>query len=125
VWAAAARDGDAFLRLAWGKAQKFLMIPEIWRAVCAVEAALFSGLIWAEPGDPRPGDSAQFVLSGEEASLLIEAAGVQFGCLREDHSCVGGACIRRRPLSRRFRDKLEAPRPSGGAPENAQPAVAS
>jgi hypothetical protein len=95
VRAATGRDGEAFLRMCWAKTQKILMRTDVWRAVCAVESALFSGLIWAEPGDPRAGDSVQFTLSGPEAERLIEAAGVKFGCLREDHSCVDGACIRR------------------------------
>ena len=105
-WNASGCDGDAFLRMAWRMTQKFLDIPQIWRAVCAVEAALFSGYIWRESDDPRAGDITQFVLPGEEAERLMEALGCRFGMLREEHSCKDGACLRRRPISRRWQEKV-------------------
>ena len=59
TWACGGRNGDALLRLAWRETQTMLEIPAIWKAVEVVEAALFSGLLWREPPDPRPGDRSR------------------------------------------------------------------
>jgi hypothetical protein len=98
VWVTAGRDGIAFVRLAWREACRLMDVPLIWKAIAAVEAELFSGLLRLEPADPRPGDSVKYTMPGERAEALIAAAGIQLPDIRSPHQC-GSACIKpsRRP----------------------------
>jgi hypothetical protein len=79
TWACAGRDGQAMLRLAWARTQTLLEMPEVWKAVQAVEAALFSGLLWREPPDPGPGDEVSFAIEGADVEAIIEGTGLRFG----------------------------------------------
>jgi hypothetical protein len=79
TWACAGRDGQAMLRLAWARTQLMLDDPTVWKAVGVVEAALFSGLLWREPADPRPGDEVSFAIEGADVEALIEGAGLASG----------------------------------------------
>jgi hypothetical protein len=108
VWATAGRDGAAFARLAWREACRLMDVPVIWKAVQAVEAELFSGLLRLEPADPRPGDRVQFVMPGSRAEELIEAAGIALPNILAPHQC-DSTCIRgSRKVSRRWQDYLAA-----------------
>lgn len=86
-----------------------LEIPAIWKAVEVVEAALFSGLLWREPADPRPGHAVE---------ALIASTGLRFGAYWNEHKC-GPECVRSRPISKRFRKTVEA-----WASESLQPEIA-
>jgi hypothetical protein len=115
--ACAGRNGEAMLRHAWAQTQRLLEIPQVWRAVQAVEAALFSGLLWREPNDPRPGDEVEFVIEGEQVEALIEGTGLRFGSYWNNHKC-GPECVRSRPISKRFRATVEAWASESLKPEN-------
>jgi hypothetical protein len=106
-WACAGRNGEALLRHAWARTQHLLEIPEVWKAVEAVEAALFSGLLWKEWPNPRPGDSVEFVIEGHEVEALIEGTGLRFGAHWNNHKC-GPECVRSRPISKRFRAVVQS-----------------
>jgi hypothetical protein len=93
--------------LAWARTQHLLEIPEVWRAVEAVEGALFSGLLWREPPDPRPGDEVEFAIEGAEVEALAAAAGLRFGAHWQEHRC-SPECVHTRPISKRFRETVEA-----------------
>jgi hypothetical protein len=80
--------------------------PTVWKAVGVVEAALFSGLLWREPADPRPGDEVSFAIEGADVEALIEGAGLRFGAYWNEHRC-GPECVRARPISRQFRATVE------------------
>jgi hypothetical protein len=95
------------LRLAWRQTQNLLEMPDIWHAVEAVEAALFSGLLWREPPDPRPDDRVEFEISGGDVEAIIEGSGLRFGAHWEEHKC-GPECVRARPISKRFRKTVQA-----------------
>jgi hypothetical protein len=105
-WACAGRNGEALLRLAWRETQTLLEDPAIWRAVEAVEGKLFSGILWREPSDPRPGDRAEFALEGEQVEDLIANTGLRFGQFWQEHRC-GPSRVRARPISKRFRAVVE------------------
>jgi hypothetical protein len=68
-------------------------VPEVWAAVSAVEAELFSGLLRLEPADPRPGDSVKYTMTGDRAEQLIADAGVKPLDILAGHRC-GPECIR-------------------------------
>ena len=78
VWLMAGRDGAAFTRLAWREACRLMDVPLIWKAIEAVEAELFSGLLRLEPADPRPGDLVQFVMPGAQAEAAASPAFIEF-----------------------------------------------
>jgi hypothetical protein len=118
-WALAGRDGSALLRLAWRETQRMLEIPEVWKAIGAVEAALFSGLLWREPPDPRAGDEVSFALEGHEAEALIEGTGLRCGQFWQEHRC-SPQCVRSRPISRAFRATVEAWASESLKPETAK-----
>jgi hypothetical protein len=102
IWNTCGRDGNAFTRLAWREACRLMDEPLIWRAVQAVEAELFSGLLRLEPADPRPGDSIEFVMPGARAEELIAGAGIALPNILAPHRC-GPECIRpSRKTSRRW-----------------------
>jgi hypothetical protein len=102
LWTTAGRPGDAFIRLAWRATCRLMDVPLIWRAVQAVEAELFSGLLRLEPADPRPGDKIEFVMPGSRAEELIAGAGIAFPNILAPHQC-GPECIRpSRKTSRRW-----------------------
>jgi hypothetical protein len=108
VWLAQNRDGHAFQRLVWREACRLMDDPAVWKAVSAVEAELFSGLIHIEPADPRPGDVVKFVMSGERAEELIAGAGIELANIIDVHRC-SPECVRpSRKVSRRWREYLEA-----------------
>jgi hypothetical protein len=107
VWNLCNRDGDAFLRLAWAATEKFLDMPEIWQAVCAVADGLFSGLAINSRPVPWPG-VVQYAMPGHAAEYFMETAGVQFGVLREEQRRIDAACLRRRPISKRWRARVES-----------------
>lgn len=106
-WTLAGRDGSALMRLCWRETQTMLEDPQVWRAVQAVEAALFSGLLWREPSDPRPGDRVEFAIEGADVEAIIQGTGLRFGAHWQDHKC-GPECVRARPISRVFRKTVEA-----------------
>jgi hypothetical protein len=108
VWNACNRDGAAFLRLAWAKTQNFLDIPEVWRAVCTVADELFAGLVINSRPVPLHNDVSQYAMPGKTAEWLVERAGVEFGMLRQKRACIDAACLRRRPVSRRWRERVES-----------------
>jgi hypothetical protein len=89
------------LRLAWREAQRLVEKPEIRRAIDAVEAELFSGIIRQDESYPLPGDRHEFALPGGRAEALIAAAGVFRVEILGDHVC-GPACIKPRKPSRRW-----------------------
>jgi hypothetical protein len=93
LWTTAGRDGDAFVRLAWREACRLVGHPLIWKAIGAVEAELFSGLLRLEPADPQPGDRVEFVMPGARAEELIAAAGITLPNILAPHQC-GPECIR-------------------------------
>jgi hypothetical protein len=95
LWNLTGRDGHAFARLIWRGACRFVDDPKVWRAIEKIDAALFSGLIWQEPPDPRPGDSIKFVLDGARAEALAAEAGV----IRAEfhHDCTNECAAPRRP----------------------------
>jgi hypothetical protein len=107
TWACAGRDGDALLRLVWARTQLILEIPEVWRAVEAVEASLFSGLLWREPPDPHPGGEVEFAIEGAEAEALIASSGLRFGAYWNEHRC-SQECVRARPISKAFRQTVQS-----------------
>jgi hypothetical protein len=77
-------------------------VPLIWKAIAAVEAELFSGLLRLEPLDPRPGDVVKFVMPGSRAEELIAGAGIALPNIIDVHRC-GPECIRpSRKTSRRW-----------------------
>jgi hypothetical protein len=96
------RDGDALVRLAWRDACRLMDEPVIWRAIEAVKAGLFSGLLRLEAADHQPGDSVKFVMPGVEAEKLMVRAGIQLPHFISRHQC-GPECIRpSRKTSRRW-----------------------
>jgi Peptidase M50B-like len=102
LWTTAGRPGDAFVRLVWREACRLMDEPLIWKAVQAVEAELFSGLLWLGPADPRPGDRVEFVMPGGRAEELIAGAGIALPNIIDVHRC-GPECIRpSRKTSRRW-----------------------
>jgi hypothetical protein len=105
-WMRAGRNGHAMLRHAWAQTQRLLEIPAVWRAVQEVEASLFSGLLWKEPADPRPGGQVEFAIEGAEVEALIEGTGLRFGAHWQEHRC-SPECVRSRPISKRFRAVVE------------------
>jgi hypothetical protein len=82
-----------------------LIIAEIRRAIDAVEAELFSGIIRQDESSPLPGDRHEFALPGGRAEALIAAAGVFRAEILGDHVC-GPACIKPRKPSRRWLEYL-------------------
>jgi hypothetical protein len=104
VWNVCGRDGAAFLRLAWAATQKFLEIPEIWRAVSSVADELRAGLVINSRPVPWPG-VVQYAMPGHVAEWLMQQAGVEFGVLREEQRRIDAACLRRRPISKRWRER--------------------
>ena len=54
VWLAKNRDGHAFKRLVWRLACDLVDDPAVWKAISAVEAELFSGLLRLEPAIRGP-----------------------------------------------------------------------
>lgn len=108
VWNACSRDGDAFLKFAWRATQKILDIPEVWRAVCLVADELFRGLVVNSKPVPLHGDVVQYAMPGPTAEYLAERAGCRFGMFREEHDCKVGACLRSRPISKRWRARVES-----------------
>jgi hypothetical protein len=105
-FACSGRNGNALLRLAWHKTQTMLDDPQIWRAVQAVEGALFSGILWKEPADPRPGDEVEFAIKGADVEALIESTGLRFGAYWQEHRC-SPECVRARPITKRIRATVE------------------
>jgi hypothetical protein len=106
VWLAKNRDGHGFQRLVWKLACDLVDDPTAWKAVSAVEAELFSGLIRLEPSDPRPGDSVKYTMTGDRAEQLIVDAGVERIDILDGHSC-GPECIKpSRKISRRWEQYL-------------------
>jgi hypothetical protein len=94
------------VRLAWREACRLIDHPRIWKAVAAVEAELFSGLLRQEPMDPRPGDSVKFVMTGARAEALMVRAGIVLPHFISRHQC-GPECIRSsRQPSRRWQRYL-------------------
>jgi hypothetical protein len=107
VWLAKNRDGHAFQRLVWRLACDLMDDPTVWKAVSAVEAELFSGLLRLEPSDPRPGDSVKYTMTGDRAEQLIADAGVKPLDILAGHQC-GPECIRpSRRTSRKWREYLD------------------
>jgi hypothetical protein len=100
------RGGDALVRLAWRSTCQLMDVPLVWRAVQAVKAGLFSGLLRLEAADPRPGDSVKFVMPGSRAESLIAGAGIALPNIIDVHRC-GPECIRpsRKP-SRQWQEYL-------------------
>jgi hypothetical protein len=107
TWACAGRNGEAMLRLVWRETQRMLDDPMVWKAVQVIEAALFSGILWREPADPRPGDRVEFVIDGEQVEAIIQGTGLRFGQFWQEHRC-GPECVRSRPISRAFRKTIQA-----------------
>jgi hypothetical protein len=105
-WMRAGRNGEGMLRLAWALTQRLLEIPQVWRAVQAVEAALFSGLLWREPPNPHRGDQVEFAIEGEQVEAIIQGTGLHFGAYWQEHRC-GPECVRSRPISKAFRATVE------------------
>jgi hypothetical protein len=102
VWLAKNRDGYAFQRLVWKLACDLVDDPAVWKAVSAIEAELFSGLLRLEPADPRPGDRVEFVMPGDRAEELIAGAGIALPHFISRHQC-GPECIKpSRRTSRRW-----------------------
>jgi hypothetical protein len=95
LWVCAGRDGHAFARLIWRDACRFVEDATVWRAIEKIDGALFRGLIWQEPVDPRPGDSIKFGLDGATAEVLIAEAGVIRAELH--HECTSECVAPRRP----------------------------
>jgi hypothetical protein len=108
VWNTTGRDGGAFLRLAWVKTQNFLDMPEIWAAVSSVADELFHSLVINSRPHPFNGDVVQYAMPGHVAEYFMECAGCRFGMLREEQRCIDAASLRRRPISRQWRAKIEA-----------------
>jgi len=102
VWLAQNRDGHAFMRLVWKLACDLMDVPAVWKAVSAVEAELFSGLLRLEPADPRPGDSVKFVMPGSRAEALIAAAGIALPNIIDVHRCGPEYVKPSRKVSRRW-----------------------
>jgi hypothetical protein len=102
TWLMTGRDGDALVRLAWRKTLHLMDVPVIWRAVQAVKAELFSGLLRLEPADHQAGDSIKFTLPGEDAEQLMVRAGIVLPHFISQHQC-GPECIKpSRRTSRRW-----------------------
>jgi hypothetical protein len=102
AWLLTHRDGAALARLAWKSACALMDDASAWKAVRAVEAELFSGLLAQEPMDPRPGDRVEFVMPGERAEELIAGAGIAPPNIIDVHRC-GPECVRpSRKTSRRW-----------------------
>jgi hypothetical protein len=70
------RSYQAFKRLAWARACKMLDDPKVWKAVKAVDGALFSGIIWLEPENPKPFDRTEFELSFAAAEEIMRNQGL-------------------------------------------------
>jgi hypothetical protein len=105
LWVTAGRDGAAFTRLVWREACRLIDEPLFWRAVQAVEAELFSGLLRLEPADPRPGDRVEFVMPGARAEELMAGAGIALPNIIDVHQC-GPECVNRARRSRRWQQYL-------------------
>jgi hypothetical protein len=106
TWACAGRNGEALLRLAWARTQTLLEMPEVWKAVEFIEGKLFSGILWRELPDPRPGDRAEFAIEGEQVEALIASTDLRFGQFWQEHRC-SPSCVRARPISKAFRKTVE------------------
>jgi hypothetical protein len=82
--------------------------PVIWRAVQAVKAGLFRGLLRLEAADHQPGDSVKFVMPGVQAEALMVRAGIVLPHFISRHRC-GPECIKpSRRTSRRWQKYLDA-----------------
>jgi hypothetical protein len=72
-------DPAAFLEQSWRRAQRLLEEPTVWRAVDALANELVSGIMRAQPDDPRPGDAAEFVIQAAQAEAIMTKAGIVRG----------------------------------------------